>query len=95
MGTCCCIFTAQRTAPSMLSNTIEQRIAAGLDNPATVLLYRGIYQLSAQSPQSLEGSSVIQSDQAAVANHVGIDHGDQLPPIWRLPIQGLMRCSPT
>ena len=34
----------------------------------------------------LEGSSIIQSDQAAVANHVGIHNGDQLAPIfWWLP----------
>ena len=63
----------------------EKGIAAGLDSVTSMLLYRGIDYLSAQRTQSLEGSSVIQSDQVAVANHVGIHDGDQLAPIWRLP----------
>ena len=60
----------------------EQGIAAGLDDPAAMLVNRWVYQVSAQRPQSLESSCVIQPDQAAVAHHVGIDDGDQLPPIW-------------
>ena len=63
----------------------EKEIAASLDNVTSMLLHRGIDYLSAQRTQSLEGSSVIQSDQAAVANHIGIHNGDQLAPIWRLP----------
>ena len=59
----------------------EQGVAAGLDDPAAMLLDRRIDQLSAERTQSLEGSRVIQADQAAVAHHVGIDDGDQLPPI--------------
>ena len=59
----------------------EQGVAAGLDDPAAMLLDRRIDQVSPESPQPLEGSRVVQADQAGVANHVGIDHGDQLPPI--------------
>ena len=55
-----------------------------------MLLYRGIDYLSSQRTQSLEGSSVIQSDQATVANHVGIHNGDQPAPIWRIPSK--VRC---
>ena len=36
---------------------------------------------SARKP--FERPNVVQADQAAVANHVCIDDGDQLPPIWR------------
>ena len=68
----------------------QQRIAPGLNDPATVLLDGGIDYLSSQRTQSLEGSGVIPSDQAAVANHVGVHNGDQLAPICQLPSK--VRC---
>ena len=61
----------------------EQGIAAGLNNPATMLINRGIDHLSPERTQSLESSGVIYVDQATVANHVGIDDGDQLPLVLR------------
>ena len=83
VGTCCCTFTAQRTAPSMLSNTMSSEIATGLDDPAAMLLDRRIDHVAAERTQPFERSHIIQADQTAVADHVGIDDGDQLPPIWR------------
>ena len=62
----------------------EQRIATGLDDPAAVLFDRWVDQVRAESAQPFECSCVIQPDQTAVANHIGIDDGDQLPPILRL-----------
>ena len=83
IGTCCCTFTAQRTAPSMLSNTMSRE-----SPPVWTILppcssIAGSIRSRAERTQTFERSGVIQADQAAVANHVGIDHGDQLPPIWR------------
>ena len=45
----------------------------------------GSIRSAAQSPQPLERSDIIQPDQAAVADHVGIDHGDQ-PTVRRRPL---------
>jgi hypothetical protein len=60
----------------------QQGIATSLHDPTAMLLDCRIDQIPAQSTQPLEGSGVIQPDQAAVACHVRIDHSDQLPPIW-------------
>ena len=62
----------------------EQGVTPSLDDPATMLLYRPVYQVAAQGSQPLQSSSVIQSNEAAITNHIGIDDGDKLPPIWRL-----------
>ena len=77
IGTCCCTFTAQRTAPSMLSNTISSE-----SPPVWTILppcssIAGSIRLLAERPQPFERSGIIQPDQAAVAHHVGIDDGDQ------------------
>ena len=61
----------------------EKEIATSLDNPAAMLFYSRVYQVAAQSPQPVERANVIQSNEAAIANHVCIDDGDQLSPIWR------------
>ena len=60
----------------------EQRVAAGLNDPAAMLLDRRVDQVAAERTQPCKRPCVIQADQAAVTHHVGIDHGDQLPPIW-------------
>ena len=73
----------------------QQGVAAGLDDPAAMLLDRRVDQVAAESTQPFERSCVVQADQAAVADHVGIDDGDQLPPIWRTVRSGLMGCSLT
>ena len=75
---------AQRTAPSMLSNAIKQGIAACLDDPAAVLADRRIDQTAAQRPQPHQRPGVVQADEAAIADHVGVDDRHQFPPIWRL-----------
>ena len=79
----------------MLSNTISNEVTASLYDPALMLLDRGVYQVAAQSPQPLHSSCVIQADETAVADHVGIDDSDQLPPILAASQLGQMRCSPT
>ena len=60
----------------------QQRVAAGLDDPATMLRRSLGRSRCGAMPQPFERPCIIQSDQAAVANHIGIDDGDQLPPIW-------------
>ena len=37
----------------------EQGVATSLNDPAAVLLYRRVYQVTAQSPQSLQSSCVV------------------------------------
>ena len=48
-----------------------------------MLLDGRIDQVGTESTEALKGADVIQSDQTTVTNHIGVDHGDQLPPIWR------------
>jgi hypothetical protein len=40
-----------------------------------------VNQSPAESTEPVKCSDIIQSNQAAVANHVGMEDGDQLPPI--------------
>jgi len=54
----------------------KQRVSAGLDDPATMFRDCWVYQIATESPQPFERSLVIQADETAVANHVGIHHGD-------------------
>jgi hypothetical protein len=54
----------------------KQRVAPSLDNTASVFLNRGINNLIPKPAQPLQRPYVVQSDQAAVADHVGIKHGD-------------------
>ena len=60
----------------------EQRVAAGLNDPPAMLVDRWVDQSVAESPKPFERSYVIQPNQTAVTDHVGIDHGDQLSPAW-------------
>src|SRR5215469_14763266 len=55
----------------------EQRIAPCLDDTASVFLGRGINDFLTQPTQPFQRPRVVQSDEAAVADHVGIKHGDQ------------------
>jgi hypothetical protein len=61
----------------------KEGVTASLDDPAAVLLDRGIDQVLAQSPEPVERPLIIQADQTAVTHHIGMHHRDQLPPIWR------------
>jgi hypothetical protein len=45
-----------------------------------MLVDSGADQRAAESPQPFKCSKVIQPDQVAVANHVGMEDGNQLPP---------------
>jgi hypothetical protein len=60
----------------------EQRIASGLNDPAAMLVDRWVDQNTAEGPQPLERSYIIQPNQAAVTDHIGIEHGDQLASAW-------------
>ena len=61
----------------------EQGVTAGLNDSAAVLLYCGVYQVTAQRPQPLQGSHVVQANETAVTDHIGVDDRDQLAPILR------------
>ena len=73
--------TAHRSVYAVEDN--QQRIAPGLDDFPTMLLYRWVDDLPAERTQSVQSSGVVQPNQTAVANHIRIDHSDQLSPIWR------------
>ena len=60
----------------------EQGVATGLDDPAAVLIDRRVYQVPTEGPQSFESSLVVQANEPAVSDHVGINHSDQLSPFW-------------
>jgi hypothetical protein len=48
-----------------------------------MLLDRRVYQDAAQRSQTCKCPRVIQPDQSAVTDHIGVEHDDQLPPIRR------------
>jgi hypothetical protein len=58
----------------------EQRVACGLNDPPAVLGDRPVDQSAAKRLKPCERSNVVQPNQAAVTNHVGMNYGDQLPP---------------
>jgi hypothetical protein len=55
----------------------KQGVAAGLNDPATMLINRGINYVGAKPTQPLECPGVIQTNQTAVADHIGVDYGNQ------------------
>jgi hypothetical protein len=57
----------------------QQRVATGLHYSAAVLADCRVDQRAPQSAQAVQGASIVLTDQPAVADHVGIDDGDQLP----------------
>jgi hypothetical protein len=59
----------------------QQRIAAGADDPTTVRLQRRLEYVAPQPAHPIERSAIVQADQTAVADHVGMNHRDQRPPI--------------
>ena len=79
----------------MLSNTMSRELPPVWTILPPCSSIAGSITLSAESPQPFERSGVIQADQAAVAHHVGIDDGDQLPPIWRSFLWGPVPWFPT
>src|SRR4051812_6523009 len=54
----------------------QQRIAARLNYPASILRDRRADDVASDSPQPRERSHIVQTNETAVADHVGIDHGD-------------------
>ena len=67
----------------MLSNTMSRESPPVLTILPPCSSIAGSIRSRAESPQPFERPDVVQSDQAAVAHHVGMKDGDQLPPIWR------------
>ena len=59
----------------------KQRVAGCLDDSTAILLDCRIDDFATQHPQPPERSHVIDADQAAVTNHIGIKHDDKLSPI--------------
>ncbi len=68
----------------------QQGVAAGLNNPAAMSVEGRIDDLAPEFAQPLERLQVVQADQAAVANHVGIDDRDKSPWI-RMPTRHVRR----
>jgi len=58
----------------------EQRIPARIDDPPAVLGDGWVNYLLAEGPEPFKRSDIVQANQAAVTNHVGMDDGYQLPP---------------
>ena len=79
------LLDLDRTAHRSLSAVEHQkeRITTCVDEPATMLVNRRVYQASAERPQPLQRPNVVQADQPRVTDHVCIQHGDQPPPILR------------
>jgi hypothetical protein len=73
--------TAYRTVNAVEHD--EERVTSCVNNPAAMLVDRRIDQSPAESPEPFERAYVIQPNQAAVTDYVGIDYGDQLPTAWR------------
>lgn len=81
VGTCCWIVTAHRTAPSMPSNTINEKSPPVCTiRPLCMVCDGWVNHLRSQSAQSFECTDVVPSKQIAVADHVGVDDRDKLPP---------------
>jgi hypothetical protein len=59
----------------------EQRITPSVDDPAAVRHQRRLDQVMAQPAHPIERSAIDQTDQPALADHVGMNHRDQPPPI--------------
>ena len=57
----------------------QQRVATGLHHSAAVLADGRVDQSAAQRAQTTQRASIVQADQPAVADHVGIDDSNQLP----------------
>ena len=62
----------------------EKRVTTGVDNPTAMGSDRRVDDFAAQSAHPIKRSNVVQSDQAAVSDHVGMNHNNQLSPIRRL-----------
>ena len=60
----------------------EQGVTARIDDPTAMLGDSWVDQSAAESLEPLKCSDVIQPNQAAVTNHVGMEDGNQLPPAW-------------
>jgi hypothetical protein len=61
----------------------EQRIPAGLHHPAAMFGNGGVDDSAAEAPETMEGSRVVQLDEAAVTDHICIQDDSELRPVWR------------
>jgi hypothetical protein len=73
----------------------KQRVPARLNDLPAVLVDRWVDQGVAESPEPLERSRVIQPDQAAVTDHISVNHRDLSAPaeyspkvaVWNSPLR--------
>ena len=56
----------------------QQGVAPGLHNPAAMLSNRRVDQCVPQGAQAFECSCVVDTDETAVTDHVGVQHSHQL-----------------
>jgi hypothetical protein len=59
----------------------EQRVAAGVDDPATIDIDRRVDDFAPKPAHPIKGSNIVQPDQAAVTDHISMNHDNQLAPI--------------
>ena len=73
----------------------QQEIAPGLDDPAAMLLYRGVYQLAAQRPQSSRGFLRHPTRSGGCSQPYRHRRRRSASADLAASHQGQMRCSPT
>ena len=59
----------------------EQGVTSRIDDSTAMLVDSRVYQSTAERPKPFEGSNVIQPNQAAETDHIGMEDGNKLPPI--------------
>jgi hypothetical protein len=59
----------------------KKHIARRVDDPSAMLGDRRLDDFAAQPAHPIERTNVVQANQAAVSDHVGMNHNNQLSPI--------------
>ena len=67
----------------MLSNTMSRESPPVLTILPPCSSIAGSIRFRRRARSRVERPDVVQADQAGIAHHVGMQHGDQLPPIRR------------
>jgi hypothetical protein len=60
----------------------EQRVTTGLNDFPAVLDYRWVDQSISEGAKPFECSQVIQLNKSAIADHIGVNDGDQPSAAW-------------
>jgi hypothetical protein len=61
----------------------EEGVASRTNDPTAIFVDCRVDHSATECTEPLKRSYVIQPNQTAVTDHVGIDYGDQLPTAWR------------